>query len=92
MLPEVKVFTPEEVAAKVEECFNELWTKLDADNEGLSKDDFKVFCSEIKAKLHGKEEPMDVVEEEFNSLVADVEDKINKDDAKALMLAKLGSL
>ena len=92
ILPEVKVFTPEEVAAKVNECFDELWAKFDAQNEGLGKDEFKLFCSELKAKLHEKEEPMDVVEEEFNACAGDIEDKITKDDAQALMIAKLGTL
>lgn len=92
VLPEVKVFMLEEVAAKVNECFDEIWAKFDAEGEGLSKDDFKVFVSEMKARLHGKEEPMDVVEDEFAACTKDIEDKITKENAHEILINKLGSL
>lgn len=93
ILPEVKVFTPEDISAKVNECFDEIWTKLDVDAaDALSKDDLKALIGEVKARLHGKEEPMDVNEDEFAACVKDIDDTVKKEDAKMMLFDKLAIL
>ena len=85
VLPEVKVFTPEEITAHVEGCFEELWGKLEADEEGVSKDDFKAMAGEMKGRLYEKGEPMEINEEAFDAMCQELDEKIKKDEAQVLL-------
>jgi len=38
VMPDVKEFTPEEIKKKVEECFDEIWAKYDADGSDVIGD------------------------------------------------------
>jgi len=93
VLPEIKVFTPEDISAKVTECFEDLWAKADGEGEGaISKDDLKAMAGELKARLHGKDEPMEINEAEFKTAVTSEEDTVKKEDALAMFKSKLASL
>lgn len=90
VLPEIKVFTNEDIDAKVNEFFSALWIKLDTANAGtLSKDDLKTLVGEMKARLHDKEEPMEVNEAEFTAATSAFEEEVKMSDAQAMIQNKL---
>ena len=55
VLPEIKVWTPEELEAEINKQGDALWAKHDESGEGLDWDKLKALAGEIKAKVDEKE-------------------------------------
>lgn len=90
VLPEIKVLSPEELVAEIEKHFEECWSKQEADEDGkLGDDDIKKVAGDIKGKMDGKEEGVEINEEAFDSAYGAIEKseegKIGKDAAKAFI-------
>ena len=92
VLPEIKVLTAEEIYAKIDADFDEVWGKHDTDDAGfLGQDDIKKVAADIKAKVNGQEEAAEVNEEVVDSAFEKEEknedDKVAKDAVKNMMKA-----
>ena len=97
ILPEVKVMTPEEITAKIEESYEELWGKY-GDNEAgaIGADEAKSLARDIKQKVTGAEEPPEINEEAFDEAFVDAqkndEGNIEKDAMRAFIIANYDKL
>ena len=92
ILPDVKELTPEEIAAKIEESYEELWGKHDGDAAGaIGADEAKSLAKDIKGKVIGAEEPPEINEEAFEEAFLDTqkndEGNIEKDAFKAFIIS-----
>lgn len=90
VLPEIKVISPEELRAEIEKHFEECWSKQEADESGnLGDEDLKKVAGEIKAKMTGQEDAVEINEEAFDEAWAAVDKsedgKVGKDAAKTLI-------
>ena len=73
VLPEIKVMSPEEIRAKIENNFNDCWVKLDQKRVGnLGADDIKKVATAIKAKVTEKPQA-EINEEAFDEAFEGVE-------------------
>ena len=66
VLPEPKVLSQEEIVTKVGDVFDEVWGKYDSVFDGgeesgtIEFDDTAKLAADIKGKINGSEEPLDV--------------------------------
>ena len=92
ILPDIKELTPEEIAAKIEESYDELWGKYDGGDAGaIGADDAKSLARDIKGKVTGAEEPPEINEDAFEEAFVDTqkndEGNIEKDACKAFIIS-----
>ena len=97
ILPDIKELTPEEIAAKIEESYDELWGKYDGGDAGaIGADEAKSLARDIKGKVTGAEEPPEINEDAFEEAFVDTqkndEGNIEKDACKAFIISIYGKL
>ena len=84
--------TPEEITAKIEESYDELWGKYDGGEAGaIGGDEAKALARDIKGKVTGAEEPPEINEEAFEEAFGDAQKNddgnIEKDAFRALIIS-----
>ena len=92
VLPDIKEMTPEEITAKIEESYDELWGKYDGGDAGsIGGDEAKSLARDIKAKVTGAEEPPEINEDAFEEAFSEAqkndEGNIEKDAYRAFIIA-----
>ena len=97
VLPEIKELTPEEITAKLNEVFDELWAKYDEAGTGsIEADDLKKLAADVKGRVNGNDVPIDVEEAGFAdaeaSLAKNDDDKYEKKDVKTMLDIRFSSL
>ena len=89
ILPDIKELTPEEITAKIEESYDELWGKYEGD--AIGADEAKSLARDIKGKVTGVEEPPEIneeaFEEAFNEAQKNDEGNIEKDACRAMIIS-----
>ena len=96
-MPEIKVLTPEEITAKLNEVYDELWAKYDEANSGsIDPDDLKKLAADVKGRVNGNDVPIDVEEAGFAeaeaTLAKNDDDKYEKKDVKTMLDIRFSSL
>jgi len=97
VLPEVKELSPEELQAQIDAAFDECWGGIDTEGAGnISADDVKKLAGEVKTKMAGAEEPVEINEEVFDEAFGDVEKNeegnVGKEACKAFISANINKL